>query len=297
MPFGAMYGALFFTVLAVWLVLGGGGPSGAWSPQVFLAAAAGATGVGLVLRRRFARFGGAVLAVLVALWTGRLFLLAPNPAPVLFVVGSLTCALLLLLPVTGRGTPTPPGSSALGRATDLLVVAGSVAFVVGTLWLAPSAPREAASAARPVRAESAREAAPTRVRWTDYGSGLALAASEGKPLVVTFVASWCGYCQKMDHTTWTEPQVIEKLADLVAVRVDVDETSPRNGYAGADLASRYGIRGTPALLLIDAAGRALARADGYRDGPETLAWLEAALRRSGPNGSGAPSAGVQSVSH
>ena len=291
MPFGAMYGALFFTVLAVWLVLGGGVPAGSWSPQVFLAAAAGATAVGLLMRRSFARFGGAALAALVALWTARLFLLAPDPAPVLFFVGSVTCALLLLLPVTGRGSTAAPGASPLGRATDLLAVAGSAGFVVGTMWLAAAAPPQATSSVRAARAEPARADAPQRVRWTDFGSGLSLAASEGKPLVVTFVASWCGYCEKMDRTTWTEPQVIEKLADLVAVRVDVDETSPRNGYAGADLASRYGIRGTPALLLIDAAGHALARADGYRDGPQTLAWLEAALRRRTTSG------GVQSVSH
>ena len=296
MPFGAMYGALFFTVLALWLVLGGGGSAGPWSPEVFLAAAAGGTALGLLLGRRFARFGGAILAALVALWTGRLFLLAPDPAPVLFFVGSMTCALLLLLPVTGRAEVAPRASSVFGRAMDLLAVAGSAGFVVGTVWLASAAPHEAAATtARAARAESApaepaRAATPTRVRWTDFGSGLALAESEGKPLVVTFVASWCGYCQKMDHTTWTEPQVIDKLADLVAVRVDVDETSPRNGYAGADLASRYGIRGTPALMLIDAAGHALARADGYRDGPQTLAWLESALKRRGTGG------GVKSVS-
>ena len=292
MPFGAMYGALFFAVLAVWLALGGGGPAGSWSPQVFLAAAAGASALGLLMRRPFARFGGAALAALVALWTARLFLLAPDPAPVLFFVGSVTCVLLLLLPVTGRGSPAAPRASRLGRATDLLAVAGSAGFVVGTMWLAAAAPPQATSSLRAAPAEPARQNVPTpqRVRWTDFGSGLSLAANEGKPLVVTFVASWCGYCQKMDRTTWSEPQVIEKLADLVAVRVDVDETSPRNGYAGADLASRYGIRGTPALMLIDAAGQALARADGYRDGPQTLAWLEAALRRRTTSG------GAQSVS-
>ena len=73
-------------------------------------------------------------------------------------------------------------------------------------------------------------------------------------------------------------------------RGGVVQGSGGNVYAGADLASRYGIRGTPALMLIDAAGHALARADGYRDGPQTLAWLEAALRRSGTSG------GVQSAS-
>ena len=286
MPFGAMYGALFFTVLALWLVLGPTAVEGPWSPQISLAAASGATGLGLLLRRRFARMGGAALATVVALWTGRLFLIAPGPAPVLFFVGSLTCALLLLLPVTGRGE-TAAGASALGRASGLVAVAGSAGFVIGSLWLSPAPSSGAAPTPRATRAESVLAAAPTRVHWTDFGNGLALAESEGKPLIVTFVASWCGYCQKMDRTTWTEPQVIAKLAGLVAVRVDVDETAPRNGYAGADLASRYGIRGTPALMLIDAAGRALARADGYRDGPQTLTWLETALQRHGSENGGA----------
>ena len=294
MPFGAMYGALFFTVMALWLILSpAGAPDGLLAPRLLLAAAAGAVGLGLLRRLGWARWGGAALAAVAAFWMARVFLLSPEPAPVMFLVGSLTAAALLLVPVTGRVQPASP-AGALGRAAGFVAAAGLAGFVLVSLWREP-APAVATDVPREsTRATAAAAVAPDRVRWTDFGSGIKRAEGEGKPLVVTFIAEWCGYCKQMDRTTWKDPRVIENLADVVAVRVDVEEIKPRNGHAGSDLAARYGVRGTPALLLLDPQGRVLARADGYRDARDTLAWLDGALRR--PRGASDPEA-LQTTTH
>jgi thioredoxin-like negative regulator of GroEL len=83
----------------------------------------------------------------------------------------------------------------------------------------------------------------------------------------------------MDRTTWKAPAVIDRLDGIVPVRIDVDETQPRNGKAGSDLAGRYGVQGTPTLILLDADGRVIDRASGYLDSGQLLDWLDRTLGR------------------
>jgi thiol:disulfide interchange protein len=118
-----------------------------------------------------------------------------------------------------------------------------------------------------------------RLRWSDYVTGLERASVEGRAVLANFTASWCGYCKKMDRTTWKSPAVIDRLAGIVPVRVDVDETRPRNGQAGAELAARYGVQGTPTLILLDPDGQVIDRASGYLDSRQLLEWLDRSLGR------------------
>jgi thioredoxin-related protein len=96
-------------------------------------------------------------------------------------------------------------------------------------------------------------------------------------VLAVFVTSWCGYCKKMDRTTWRDGEVIDRLAGLVTVRVDTEESRPRNGYTGVELARRYRIQGTPDLLLLDAQGRVLSRSAGYHEPARLLRWLDGVL--------------------
>lgn len=95
-----------------------------------------------------------------------------------------------------------------------------------------------------------------QIRWHDsYEAALAAAKQSDKPVMADFYTDWCGFCKRMDREVLSQPAIIKTLAGFEAVKVD--------GEARADLVDRYGIRGYPTFLFVDADGRELYRASGY----------------------------------
>jgi thiol:disulfide interchange protein len=274
MPIGSIFGALFFGGLCTWMglsILATPGPAsrlvGATLALLGLTLAGG-----LVLRRSWARWGGVLGAFLVLL----LVILrdAEQDSAVLanlLLLGSILVALLLLLPATGdpwrgRGAASAASSSPRGWREVLgpaLATLGAAGLLAG-LWL-PQAP-----VAEEKKGQLPRSAVAQHVQWTDWEAGLSRASAEGKPLLVTFVTDWCPYCKKMDQGTWRAAPVVERLSQVVAVRVDADVSE--------ELAARYEVRGLPATMLIDHEGRVLSRADGYLRPAELLDWLDRGLQ-------------------
>ena len=98
-----------------------------------------------------------------------------------------------------------------------------------------------------------------------YTEALAQAQSQHRLLLVDATASWCGPCQKMERTTWSDPRVAEWLgAHAIAVQVDVDRE--------AALAQTLGIKAMPTLIVFQD-GHELDRSVGYLDADALLAWL------------------------
>ena len=100
---------------------------------------------------------------------------------------------------------------------------------------------------------------------TDFKAATAEASRTGKPMLVDFDASWCGWCQEMRRTTWSDPQVRKALEGYVPVRIDVDQNP--------ELASRYHVSGIPCVAVINASGDTIKRNDGYLPPEPFLAWL------------------------
>jgi thioredoxin 1 len=86
-----------------------------------------------------------------------------------------------------------------------------------------------------------------------------------KPVLVDFWAPWCGPCRML------EP-ILEQLAgereDLRIVKVNVDDNP--------DLASRYQVRGIPALALFDQ-GELVANHVGVASLETLKTWLDSTL--------------------
>ena len=269
MSFGRVFASLFFLIAApLGAVVARGLPVALGVGAVLVAVGA----FWLMVRGdRWARPGGIALAAAMTA-AGVLRFAEGGALALLLAMGGL--ATVVLLAVSGRVTERPRhawvGWSGVGVGAGLVVVAAALpATAIGS----GSAGADMAAAALP-----AAEGVPDRLVWTDFGTGLERAKAEGKPLLVHFFASWCGYCKKMDRDTWDDPGVIARSQDVVAVRVNVDAQHQVNGFSGAALASRYRVAGTPAQLLLDAQGAVLANASGYQDPRQLLGWLDGGLR-------------------
>lgn len=97
------------------------------------------------------------------------------------------------------------------------------------------------------------EAPASAVAWrTGFDAALAESAQTGRPVLVDFTASWCPPCKVMKHEVWPDAKVATAVNDgYVPLLVDVD--APEN----AEVAQKYGIRGIPTVLVIDAKGAVL----------------------------------------
>jgi thioredoxin 1 len=86
------------------------------------------------------------------------------------------------------------------------------------------------------------------------------------PVMVEFVATWCGYCTLFEPT-------VQSIASEYAGRVTVAKMDIDRSPATA---SRYGVDGTPTVILFKA-GKAVGTIDGYVPKSEVLRMLRARI--------------------
>ena len=108
----------------------------------------------------------------------------------------------------------------------------------------------------------------------DLSTALSHARGQGKKVVmVDFYTDWCGWCRKLDETTYADPAVQSTLKQMVTVKLDAE----RDGHADAE---HYGVEGFPTVLFLDARGVEVARIPGYLPPGEFLDQLNEIGRRS-----------------
>ena len=117
---------------------------------------------------------------------------------------------------------------------------------------------------------SSSDAPKSTIAWrNDFHSALAEAEASDKPLLLVFSASWCPPCIVMKHEVWPDAEVSLAVNNgFVPLHIDVDDSGD------AAIAARYGIRGIPAVLIVDAQGKVL-RQESFMSRSGTLKFLEA----------------------
>ena len=101
--------------------------------------------------------------------------------------------------------------------------------------------------------------AATGIRWERrFEDALKKARASHKPVIVDFWAQWCGWCHRLDKTTYVDPAVVKLAEGFVAVKVNT-EGDPRE----TAVAIRYDVSNLPTIMVISPEGRPIARVNGF----------------------------------
>lgn len=114
------------------------------------------------------------------------------------------------------------------------------------------------------------------VQWEkSLEAALQRAGKEKKLVMVFFYTDWCGWCRRMDQSTFADAGVQAQLARLVPVRLNAEG----NGRAEA---ARFRVNSFPVIAFLDATGRQVARIPGFLPAPAFLEELGDVLKESAP---------------
>jgi thiol:disulfide interchange protein DsbD len=96
----------------------------------------------------------------------------------------------------------------------------------------------------------------------ELDAAVARATAQGKPVMLDFYADWCTSCLEMEHDTFTDPAVRQRLAGAVLLQADVTA----NNADDRALLARFGLFGPPGLIFYTPQGQELgaARVIGFQ---------------------------------
>jgi thioredoxin-like negative regulator of GroEL len=97
------------------------------------------------------------------------------------------------------------------------------------------------------------------IQWEkSFDRAMEKAAEQDKPVLVDFWAEWCGWCHRLDRTTYADPVVGEIAKSLVAVKVDTE-----GGRRDLEVSKRYRVYTLPTILFLSPRGRQVWRINSY----------------------------------
>jgi thioredoxin:protein disulfide reductase len=92
-----------------------------------------------------------------------------------------------------------------------------------------------------------------QVDWVyNLEEGLALAQEQDKPVIIDFWAEWCTLCKEIDHYTFHDETVADKLnQSFISIKVDL---TVDNSEEAKKITKLYGLVGLPLLVFYDSQG-------------------------------------------
>lgn len=94
-----------------------------------------------------------------------------------------------------------------------------------------------------------------RIEFVSIEQAIPTAAAQEEVTVVYFTADGCGWCRKMESTTFPDPAVRALTEPFVFAEIDA--------HAQAHLAAMFDARGLPAVRGLNASGELLEEINGY----------------------------------
>lgn len=110
-----------------------------------------------------------------------------------------------------------------------------------------------------------------QIKWfSNLEDALAEAEISQLPIFIDFTGSdWCGWCFKLEEEVFSKQDFINYVSEnLIMVKLDypkrIEQTFETKQYNN-EIASKFGIRGFPTILLLDENGKEISRT-GYQPG-------------------------------
>lgn len=106
------------------------------------------------------------------------------------------------------------------------------------------------------------------INWQDYQAGIIRNKTAEKIMIVDVFTVWCGWCKRMDATTYSDESVI-RLINKYFIPVKLNGESNQliqlqgKEYEVPVLLSGLGIRGFPSTVFIDDKQKVLSVVPGY----------------------------------
>lgn len=105
-----------------------------------------------------------------------------------------------------------------------------------------------------------------------YAAARAEAVKTGKPLMIYFTTTWCGYCKVMEKEAFVDADVLKQASLYVPVKLDAEKE-------GKALAKRYEVTGYPTFVLTDPKEKVLGIAEGYKKPKDFTSRIEQILNQ------------------
>lgn len=128
-----------------------------------------------------------------------------------------------------------------------------------------------------------------KIKWYSLSEALTLARTEPRVLVIDVYTDWCGWCKRMDATTFSDPGIVEMMnKHFYPVKLNAEAKEELvigdRSYRFVDSGSRgyhelaaivtKGRLSYPTISYMDAQGRVLQTAPGYRGAEQFRVYLE-----------------------
>jgi thioredoxin-related protein len=106
------------------------------------------------------------------------------------------------------------------------------------------------------------------IKWLKYDDGVKLAAKTNKPMIIDFYTDWCGWCKKMDKTTYVDPNIVKYINKaFVPIKLNAESKEqlnlPDGPKDGRAVARSFGVSSFPQTWFVESDGKKIDKWPGY----------------------------------